>query len=1019
MTFSIIQVALICFAYLSVLFGLAYLTERGVIPDRLIKHPIVYVFSLGIFASAWSFYGVIDLAKSYGYGALAYYLGTGALFLFAPIALRPLIEVARRFQINSMADLLSFRYSSQRVGAAATLIMLLGMLPLLALQIQAMADTMHIMTIPAQNLDWEPGKSFDTRELLALIYCALIAIFALAFGSNRQEHKGLITAMAFESVVKLLGLMAVGLFVVFQVFDGFSGMNNWLAAHPEQIESLYSRTQESSTHTLLLVFVATAVAMPHIFHITVVENHVEHATRTVTWAFPLFLLAMALPIFPILWAGIEGKLPLPAEYFPLAVPQLFNNRAITIVAFIAGLSAASGALIAISLSLATMILNHWILPVIPIGISGRGIYKRLIWARRVIIVAVIALAFGFYLSLQNRFSLTDLALTAFIGTLQFLPGIIAVAHWSGGNSRGLLWSWGIGLGIWFVSMFLPMLFGSDSITANVLSLELQLGIDAWSAITLWSLSTNVVVFYLVSHFTGQSKAERYSAELCSELELSHPVRVILDIRSPADIAARLASRIGTTTARTEVRRALRSLNLQPTESRPYALRRLRDEVEANLSGLMGISMASEIMDRAVPLTVPEAGTEFSTDINLMESRLNQFRHELTGLAAELDQLRLHHRKTLEQLPLAVCSVGRDGEILMWNSAMQEVTEVDSEQVSGAAISAVPKPWGDLLSQFLAGDQDHRYKVAVQLAQLNSATTEEGGISKERWINFHKAIIPAPARRREDEHAIPREEGKVLVLEDVTDLQLLEDELVHSERLASVGRLAAGVAHEIGNPVTGIACIAQNMRYETQEPDLLESVDQILSQTDRVSRIVHSLVSFSHSGSSQDHEAGSAKEPISINECVVEAINLLSLQRDENEIEFINELDEDFETVGDSQRLIQVFINLLANARDASQARGRVWVEAEHVNGAISVCVKDEGEGIPDNIKDRILEPFFTTKDVGKGTGLGLAMVYSILEDHDASMTIISPLENPVSDQKGPGTAFVLRFAALGYDQEDQ
>ena len=1028
---------MICFAYLSVLFGLAYLTERGVIPDRLIKHPIVYVFSLGIFASAWSFYGVIDLAKQYGYGALAYYLGTGALFLFAPLALRPLIEVARRFQINSMADLLSFRYSSQRVGAAATLIMLLGMLPLLALQIQAMADTMHIMTTPANSLDWEPGKSFDTRELLALIYCSLIAVFALAFGSNRQEHKGLITAMAFESVVKLLGLMAVGLFIVFKVFDGFSGIDSWLLENPEQLENLYSRSQQSSSHTLLLVFVATAVAMPHIFHITVVENHVEHATRTVTWAFPLFLLAMALPIFPILWAGIEGELPLPAEYFPIAVPQLFNNGFITIIAFVAGLSAASGALIAISLSLATMILNHWILPVIPIGISDHGIYRRLIWARRVIIVAVICLAFGFYLSLQNRFSLTDLALTAFIGTLQFLPGIIAVAHWSGGNSRGLLWGWTLGIGIWFVAMFLPMLLGSDGISVSMLGLKLHLGIDAWNSITLLSLGVNIVVFYLVSHFTGQSKAERYSAELCSELELSHPVRVVLDIRSPADIASRLADRIGSTTARTEVNRALQALSLQPTETRPYALRRLRDEVEANLSGLMGISMASEIMDRAVPLVVPEAGNEFSTDINLMENRLNQFRHELTGLAAELDQLRLHHRKTLEQLPLAVCSVGRDGEILMWNGAMQDVTEVPSEQVSGAAIEAVPAPWGTLLSEFLKSDEDHRYKVAVHLAEpacdsaiaSNDRVIEHhsahvsdstGGINstpntksaKERWINFHKAIIPAPSRRQGDQSGGLREEGKVLVIEDVTDLQLLEDELVHSERLASVGRLAAGVAHEIGNPVTGIACIAQNMQYETDDTELLESVDQILSQTDRVSRIVHSLVSFSHSGSNSGDESGSVKETIVINECVDEAISLLSLQRDDKAIRFINELSEPLMIVGDTQRLIQVFINLLSNARDASLAQGRIWISGTHDKGAVTIEVRDEGEGIPDKIKDRILEPFFTTKDVGKGTGLGLAMVYSILEDHEASMTIVSPVEKAeASDepQRGPGTAFVLRF----------
>lgn len=171
MTFSFLQVALICFIYLGVLFAIAFATERGWIPNKIVFHPVTYIFSLGIFASAWSFYGVIDLAQNYGYGALAYYLGTGALFLFAPIALKPLIELARRFQINSTADLLTFRYHSHSVGGIITLCMLMAMIPLLVLQIQAVADTIHILTRNnGSSLDG-PSSGFGTREILALVYC--------------------------------------------------------------------------------------------------------------------------------------------------------------------------------------------------------------------------------------------------------------------------------------------------------------------------------------------------------------------------------------------------------------------------------------------------------------------------------------------------------------------------------------------------------------------------------------------------------------------------------------------------------------------------------------------------------------------------------------------------------------------------------------------------------------------------------------------------------------------------------
>src|SRR5690606_27253644 len=116
--------------------------------------------------------------------------------------------------------------------------------------------------------------------------------------------KGLVTVMAFESLIKVFGLLAVGGFIIFEVFGGLGGLDRWLADHPEHLEALNNTVDNTSLHALPLVFIATAVSMPHIFHMTVVENPVKHTNKTVTWAFPLFLLVMALPIFPILWGGL-------------------------------------------------------------------------------------------------------------------------------------------------------------------------------------------------------------------------------------------------------------------------------------------------------------------------------------------------------------------------------------------------------------------------------------------------------------------------------------------------------------------------------------------------------------------------------------------------------------------------------------------------------------------------------------------------------------------------------------------
>ncbi|VUD53298.1 Sporulation kinase A [Thalassocella blandensis] len=980
MTFSLFHVALICLVYIGIVFAIAYTTEKGWIPDKVVSHPVVYIFSLGIFASAWSYYGVIDLAKNFGYGALAYYIGTGALFLFAPIALKPLIELARRFQINSMADLMTFRYHSHSVGGIVTLCMLLAMIPLLALQIQAVGDTIHILTRFDGNNSLTDSPQFGSREMFALVYCTMIACFALLFGSNREHHKGLITAMAFESLVKLFGLCAIGLFSLYYVFGDLPSLDNWLRENPEQLEQLYSPVTSYSSHTLLLVFLSTAVSMPHIFHITVVENPVKHATKTVTWAFPLFLFFMALPIFPILWAGIKLDSLMPAQYFPLAVPIASGNATFTIISFVAGLSASTGAVIAIALAVATMIMNHWILPATPLA-TKKEIYGQLIRIRRILITVVIIVGYLFYLTINNQFTLAELALTAFIATVQFLPSIIAVVHWSKGNRRGLVAGLFVGFVYWFSGLFVPILMGEHSLTVDIFGLQLALGIDHWTSITLWSLGLNTTVFFIVSLLTPQSAEERYSAELCSEDELSHPIRLTLDVRSPEEIIERLSLRIGESTARKEVERALAQLGLNPNERRPYALRRLRDEIEANLSGLIGIAMASEIVDKQLPFSVPES--EVATDITLMESRLSDVRDELTGLAAELNHLRLYHRRTLEELPMAACSVGEDKEIMMWNSAMIHLTGIEADTVTGSRLTEVLEPWGEILHHVSVSDQTHFYKQQIELA------------GKPHWISLHKATIPYSFKEEI--------ESQVILIEDVTELQLLEKELLHSERLASVGRLAAGVAHEIGNPVTGIACLAQNMKYETDNEEVLETAQQILSQTDRVSRIVQSLVSFSHSGSREDETFQS----VYVWECAKEAINLIALQKEKGQMIYENNLPKDLIISGDSQRIIQVLVNLLSNARDASPSGTMIKIAGAQHKQFVEFSVEDEGPGIPEEIQDQILEPFFTTKDPGEGTGLGLAMTYSIVEDHRGTIEIISP----VNEMLQKGTKFVIKMPA--------
>ncbi|WP_226666146.1 ATP-binding protein [Microbulbifer aggregans] len=985
MTFEIVHIALIGVAYIAALFFVAFATSKGWLSSNWTRHPFFYVLSLGVSLSAWTYYGIVDLAWQHGYGVLAYYLGTGAMFLFAPVALEPLARLCQRYQLTSPADLLVFRYHSREAGTLATLFMLLGLLPLIALQIQAVAETLALLSRDNMAAMALPDTGVTSKDLVAFFYCVLLALFTTTYGASRKRRAGLASAMALESMVKLVALLAVGFYAVYGVFGGLGGLDTWLAQNSDMQQLLYTPIKQGSSHTLLLVFIATAVAMPHIFYLSIAERPAANTLRAASWGFPLFLLLMALPIFPIMWAGFALDVSEPVQYFTLAVPRASGSALLTILAFVGGLSAATGALIMITLALSTMVMNHWLLP----GTrwqSEDNMYRQLLWLRRTLVTALFLAGFAFYLLLNNRLSLSDLAIIAFIASLQFLPGIFAVIHWPQGNRRGFIAGLLAGMLIWATGLLVPAMVGNGGIGIPGTDLQVRLGMEIWPQITTLSLSANVLLFILVSVFTRTSSLERYAADLCSDDSISQALRLELDVQSAAEFRLRLSESLGAATASQEVSRALRQLNLPEDERRPYALRQLRDKLEANLSGLLGRVLAGQIVDRHLPFVTSDLPA--NKDINLIETRLSRYKNQLTGLAAELNNLRLYHRQMLEELPMAACSLGRDGEILLWNYAMADLSAVSASEVIGSKLDYLPEPWAELLSEFVQSADSSRFKQQVDIN------------GNSHWLNLHKTRLK---QRRGGKHKESfrdsRSDGLMILVEDITETQILEQELMHSERLASVGRLAAGVAHEVGNPVTGIACLAQNLQFESENPEVLETADQILSQTQRISRIVHSLVSFSHSGS-QDTD----KAPVDLHACVEEAVQLLSLQRDKTQVTFENRVPADLIAQGDNQRLIQVFINLLSNARDASPDGGNIEIDGYIRAGLACVSVTDDGPGISAAHRDRILEPFFTTKEPGEGTGLGLAMVYSIVEEHGGQLELVSPAH----PDTGRGARFIVQ-----------
>jgi len=965
MQFELWQLFLVAILYLGLLFLIATATERGWIPESVVRHPMVYTLSIGVYATSWSFYGSVGFAQKEGFNFLTIYLGTTLAFLASPILLRPILKLTETYRLTSLADLFAFRYHSQLAGILVTLLMLAGTLPYMSLQIQAVTNTMQILTEGSQHAIIAPG------------FCITVALFSILFGARhislREKHQGLVVAIAFESLVKLIALSIVGLFALFGIFGGFSELNQYLLNNPEANAALFRPVSEGPWATLMLLSFAAAFLLPRQFHMIFVENIDKKSINTASWAFPLFLLLLNISIPPILWAGESLNLSIPADFYVLGITLESGSSILPILTFIGGLSAASAMIIVTTLALASMCMNHLVLPASfsPRLSGGSNMYQWLIWGRRLVIVLIIAAGYGFYLVQQQNQGLAGLGLISFVAVAQCLPGIVGLLYWKRASRAGLIAGLITGGSIWAITLLVPLFERAGIITTpffNIPDLAMSTSDSA-----LWSLLWNSLAFILFSLKKPQSEDEREVADACFREGFLIPQGEV-QVTSIYEFEHQLSRIIGDDIAHGEVSRALGDLGLTEAEIDSNTLPMLRAQIDRNLSGLVGPVLSRMIVDEHLQIDRATKSAIADT-IQFVEDRQEESRSQLKGVASELDALRRFHFQVLQDLPLGAVSINKDQRITSWNKAMTRLSGIHQESVIGSAIDDLDEPWRHLLASFIESREYQINKLKIKFQNnLHILNLFKAEVSHEQEVN----------------------RGIAILIEDHSDRYSLEEKLVHSERLASIGQLATGVAHEIGNPVTGIACLAQDMQNNSGNNSVLKNgLQQILTQTDRISNIVGSLVNFGHTGAPLDQPT----ERLSIYSTVDEAINLVSLRDVDKKLQYENNCDQAIMVQGYSQKLVQVFVNLLSNAADASSQYQSIKIDTRTNRENIYITVKDFGEGIKEEHMSKIFEPFFTTKNIGEGTGLGLSLTYNIIQEHGGAIS--------ASSQHGDGCQFEI------------
>src|SRR6478736_2696910 len=454
-------------AYLGLLFAVAYFGDRYARDwSASSMAPAVYGLSLAIYCTSWTFYGAVGRAATSGIDFILIYTGPALVVVAGYPMLRKMVRLAKQHNVTSIADFLASRYGKSRaVGVTATLFATVGVLPYIALQLQAVSSTFRTVAEPA---GWIDGRAGVIHTDTSLIVAALMAVFTILFGVRNvqasEQHRGMMLAIAFESVVKLIALLTVGPFVLFVLFDGPSDLWAKLGEQPAVAEQL---TREGSPLTWMVTSLLSAMAflcLPRQFHVAVVEHGHPASLRTARWMFPIYLVLINLFVIPIAAAGLLLLGPqVNPDLYVLKLPLNHGESWLSAMVFIGGLSAATSMVIVACMALSGMIGNELLMPYVlrrqrswtPGGPQPMG--TLVVFVRRAAVVLILMAGYAYERIISGYLPLASIGLISFCAVANFAPGLVLGLYWRRAHRYGVVAGLAGGFVVWLYALLLPSL----------------------------------------------------------------------------------------------------------------------------------------------------------------------------------------------------------------------------------------------------------------------------------------------------------------------------------------------------------------------------------------------------------------------------------------------------------------------------------------------------------------------------------------------------------------------------------
>jgi Na+/proline symporter/signal transduction histidine kinase len=873
MPFNLLVLA--CILYVICLFSVAFIVERRAMLGRLgwLRSPLVYTLSLSIYCTAWTFYGAVGYASRSGLEFLTIYFGPTLVFVGWWWILRKLVRIGRQYRVTSIADLISARFGkSNTLGVIVTLIAVVATTPYIALQLQSVVLAFGVFaTAPAD------GSAAPAAPQTAFWVAVGLALFTILFGTRnldaREQHHGIVTAIAVEAVVKLVALLAVGSFVVWGIADGIGDV----IARIDAADLAAWQVQPGRWTGLILLSAVAVITLPRMFQVMVVENDDEGHLARASWAFPLYLMLMSLFIVPIAVIGME-RLPAGAnpDMFVLTLPLSEGQGGLAMLAFLGGFSSATSMVIVESIALATMISNHVVIPlwlrVRPATEAGDDLRGVVLMARRLAIAAVLALGYGYYQFSGGTVALAAIGLIAFLGVAQVFPALVAGIYWRGATRTGAILGLVTGLVVWAYTSYLPSfgpgaalseavfaqgLFGLDWLRPQALfGTE---GMDPLIHALFWSLALNSAAFCLGSLLTFPGPIERLQgAAFVNIFEggagRGHWSRGQAEPEALLTMAQRI---LGEEAAQVLFEAAAREQGKEGFLPEPTPA--FLDRLEARLSGTVGAATASAMISQLV-------GRAMVTVEDLM------------AVASESAQI-------------------------MEYSVRLEAREAELTRTAGALREANQK---------------------------------------------------------------------------LTQLSLQKDAFLSQ------------ISHELRTPMTSIRAFSEILTEGDLPPDMVAKYGRIIhDEAKRLTRLLDDLLDLSVL------ENGTVQLSLSLanlRDMIDSALTAARQTRPERRFSIHRDLpSEGIHIRTDADRLMQVFINLISNARKYCDAeRPELRIAVRQRAGRVLIDISDNGQGIPKEDQRLIFEKFTRLTDANRagGAGLGLAICREIMTNLGGSVAYL-------------------------------